>query len=35
MDSSDQYALKGHELMKKAVKTLKGSFFGNLGTNKS
>ena len=42
MDSPDQYAVKGHELMKKAQKVLKGisycesgSFFGNLTTNKS
>ena len=42
MDSPDQYAVKGHDLMRKAQKVLKGirhsesgSFFGNLTTNKS
>lgn len=42
MDSAEHYAVKAHELMKKAQKTIKGtkwenvgSFFGNLTTNKS
>jgi hypothetical protein len=26
MDSVEQYAVKGHELMKKAQKTLKGNY---------